>query len=75
VASLRTVVVKATHAKSVPKAKVVPGTSIPPKAMAPSLAAVSKVATTVTTLGVGILKISTGMKRSAAAPSPVVKGK
>jgi hypothetical protein len=67
--------VKATHAKSVLKAKVVPVTSVPPKAMAPSLAAMSKVAATVTTLGVGVLKISTGMKRSSAAPSPVVKGK
>jgi hypothetical protein len=75
VALSKTAAAKATHSKPVPKAGVVPGTGVPPKAAATSEASVSKLVATVTCSRVGVLKISTGMKRSAAAPSPAAKRK
>jgi hypothetical protein len=79
VVSLKTVLVKATHAKLVPKANVAPGTSVPSRTVAPSATAASKtpttVAVTVTASRVVVLKISAGAKRPAVAPSLTVKGK
>jgi hypothetical protein len=74
-AMLKTVVAKATHSKAVLTAKVVPGASAPPKAVASSVASVSKIAATITFQKARVLKINTGMKRPAAAPSPSPKGK
>jgi hypothetical protein len=70
---------KATHTMQALKAGVVPGTSVPPRATAPSGAVVSKitvtVAATVTASRDGVLQISTGAKRLDAALSSTVKGK
>jgi hypothetical protein len=57
----------------VSKAGVAPRTSVSPRAMVPSVTAVSR--TAVTASRAGVLKISTGAKRPAAAPSPMAKGK
>jgi hypothetical protein len=70
---------KATHTMQALKAGVVTGTSVPPRATAPSGAVVSKitvtVAATVTASRDGVLQISTGAKRLDAALSSTVKGK
>jgi hypothetical protein len=79
VASLKTVQSKATHATQASKASVMPGTSVPQRAVAPLVTAVLKttatVAAMVTASRVGVLKISTGAKRLAATPSSATKGK
>jgi hypothetical protein len=79
VASSKTVLAKATHASQAPNVGVAPRTSVPLRAMAPLVTVMSKttvtVAATVTASMARVLKISTGAKRSAAAPSLAAKGK
>jgi hypothetical protein len=75
----KTVSARATHTMQASKVGVVPGTSVPPRAVAPSGLVVSKTATTVavmvTTSRARVLKISTSAKRPAAVLSLAVKGK
>jgi hypothetical protein len=58
-----------------PKTTTVQGTAVLPKAVATSVASVSNVATVVTSLGAGELKMRTEMKMPDVAPSSVAKGK
>jgi hypothetical protein len=74
VISLKIALMKVGLAKSVLKTTVAPGASVL-KPRAPLGTAVSKIATTVTAQKAGVLKISTGAKRPAAATSLAVKGK
>jgi hypothetical protein len=64
-----------TQSKSLLGARTVSGTGAPPKTVASALASVSKVAMTVTSLRVGVLKIGAGAKRPGMAPSLAPKGK
>jgi hypothetical protein len=75
VASSKAALVKATHAKTVPKASVAPRASVPLGARTPSRTVVSKATTTVTTTKGWVLRINTRAKRQSAAPSPAAKGK
>jgi hypothetical protein len=67
-------VTKTTQSKSVSGAKVMPGASIPLKAMASSPTSVSKVATIVSSPRAGVLKISARKKGPVAALWLVTKG-
>jgi hypothetical protein len=62
VALSKTVVVKATHSKSVPKAKVSPRVGIPLKVMVTSVSYVFKAAAMVTSTGVECSKSAPGQK-------------
>jgi hypothetical protein len=68
---------RATHATQASKAGIAPGTSVPLRAMAPSVMTMSKttktMAATMTASRAGVLKISTGAKRPAVTLSPLVK--
>jgi hypothetical protein len=76
-ASAKIMVVKDAQSKLTSGAKVVPGASVLPNAMASSVASMSMVmvAMAVTSPRGGVLKINAGMKRSGAALSPATKGK
>jgi hypothetical protein len=74
VASLKTMLAKASHVKPTPKDSVVPGTRVPLKVVATTVTVVSKTAVTVTASRDGVLRINTKAKRSAIAPSPAAKG-
>jgi hypothetical protein len=75
VTSYRIVSAKVALSKSVSGVKVVPGDRIRSKVVASSVASMSRVRTTITSLRAVVLKISAGTKRSGTTPSPVPKKK
>jgi hypothetical protein len=66
---------KASHAKYTLKTSVAVGAGVLPKTGGPSRTATSKTAAMVTVQRAWVLKISTGTKWPATAPSPTGKGK
>jgi hypothetical protein len=68
-APTKTMVVKAAQSKSAPEEKTMPEAGVASKAVASSATPVSKVAVTMTSPRIGVLKVSVGTKLPSADPS------